>query len=75
MEIQGIVTELRAERDRLERAIDALSGSGGRHSANALRTNGMRRPRRRLSAAAKRRISAVMKKTWAERKRKGAKAS
>ena len=65
MDTQQIITELEAEKDRLEQAISALRGSvrgrpaGGRG----------RRGRRRLSAAAKRRISEMMKKRWAERKR------
>lgn len=61
MDTQQIVVELEAERDRLDRAIAALRGSNGR-----------RRGRKRgshLSAAAKRRISKMMKKRWAERKR------
>jgi exonuclease VII small subunit len=66
MDTQQIITELEAERDRLEQAISALRGSmqgrrfvGGRG----------RRGRRHLSAAAKRRISEMMKKRWAERKK------
>jgi hypothetical protein len=65
MDTQQIISELEAERDRLEQAIAALRGS--------LRARGSagrgRRGRRRLSAAAKRRISEMMKKRWAERKR------
>lgn len=65
MDTQQIITELEAERDRLEQAISALRGSlHGRRTAT-----GRRRGRRRLSAAAKRRISEMMKKRWAERKR------
>lgn len=66
MDTQQIISELEAERDRLEQAISALRGSvqarrGGRGRG--------RRGRRRLSAAAKRRISEMMKKRWAERKK------
>jgi hypothetical protein len=66
MDTQRIISELEGERDRLEQAISALRGSmqGGRLVA----VRG-RRGRRRLSAAAKRRISEMMKKRWAERKR------
>jgi hypothetical protein len=66
MDTQQIISELEAERDRLEQAISALRGSirGG----HGLVGKG-RRGRRRLSAAAKRRISEMMKKRWAERKR------
>lgn len=64
MDTQQIISELEAERDRLEQAISALRGSMGRRYAA-----GGRRGRRRLSAAAKRRISEMMKKRWAERKK------
>lgn len=66
MDTQQIITELEAERDRLEQAISALRGSlQGRRFASGRG----RRGRRHLSAAAKRRISEMMKKRWAERKR------
>ncbi len=65
MDTQQIISELEAERDRLDQAISALRGSmRGRRGPMA-----GRRGRRRLSAAAKRRISEMMKKRWAERKR------
>ncbi|MCU1253955.1 MAG: hypothetical protein JWM83_254 [Candidatus Angelobacter sp.] len=68
MDTQQIISELESERDRLEQAISALRGSAsGRRGVTAI-SNG-RRGRRRLSAAAKRRISEMMKKRWAERKR------
>jgi hypothetical protein len=69
MDTQQIISELEAERDRLEQAISALRGSlsGGR-GPGATAGPG-RRGRRRLSAAAKRRISEMMKKRWAERKK------
>jgi exonuclease VII small subunit len=64
MDTQQIISELEAERDRLEQAIAALRGS-----LRARRGGQGRRGRRRLSAAAKRRISEMMKKRWAERKK------
>jgi hypothetical protein len=68
MDTQQILSELEAERDRLEQAISALKGSlSGRRGAAPAGTG--TRGRRRLSAAAKRRISEMMKKRWAERKR------
>lgn len=67
MDTQQIISELEAERDRLEQAISALRGSMGRRAGAGLGRG--RRGRRRLSAAAKRRISEMMKKRWAERKR------
>jgi hypothetical protein len=68
MDTQQIISELESERDRLEQAISALRGSMGGRRGLAVAGSG-RRGRRRLSAAAKRRISEMMKKRWAERKR------
>jgi len=69
MDTQQIIAELEGERDRLEQAISALRGSmNGRRGPGAGPGRG-RRGRRRLTAAAKRRISEMMKKRWAERKR------
>ncbi len=68
MDTQQIISELEAERDRLEQAISALRGAIGGSRGYASAGKG-RRGRRRLSAAAKRRISEMMKKRWAERKR------
>jgi hypothetical protein len=67
MDTQQIITELEAERDRLEQAISALRGS--LHVRRGPGRGRGRRGRRHLSAAAKRRISEMMKKRWAERKR------
>lgn len=63
MDIQKIIAALREERDRLESAITALEGSGRRRG----RWTG-RRGRRRLSAAAKRRITQGVKQRWATRR-------
>ena len=68
MDTQQIISELESERDRLEQAISALRGSMNGSRGIAAVGNG-RRGRRHLSAAAKRRISEMMKKRWAERKR------
>jgi exonuclease VII small subunit len=66
MDTQQIISELESERDRLEQAISALRGSmRGRGGA----VGKGRRGRRHLSAAAKKRISEMMKKRWAERKK------
>jgi hypothetical protein len=67
MDTQQIISELESERDRLDQAISALRGSmRGRRGPGAGRG---RRGRRHLSPAAKKRISEMMKKRWAERKR------
>jgi hypothetical protein len=64
MNVDGIIRDLRAQRDRLDNAIAALEGGNGRR-----RRSGRRR---RMSPAARRRISAAMKARWAERRKKTA---
>jgi hypothetical protein len=64
MSIEHIIATLEAERDRLTQAIDALTNSG---------TSGKRLGRKRgsrLSAAARKKISDAMRRTWAARKKK-----
>ena len=63
MDTNAIIDALEAERDNLTRAIQALRGS---------RTGGkVGRPvGRRLSPAAKAKIAAAMRRTWAARKRR-----
>jgi hypothetical protein len=56
-----VVAQLKKERDKLERAIAALSGSGG--------TGGRRGPRR-LSPTARERIAAAQRARWAKFKAK-----
>jgi hypothetical protein len=77
MDIQTLVAELTKERDRIERAIAALSDIGtparrpGRPvGSGAGKSTGGRTRRRHMSPAARKRISEMMKKRWAERKRK-----
>ena len=68
--LDTILTELKAERDRLNQAIAALEGAtptGGR-SKKARNTEKPRR--RRMSAAARKRLSEAKRKWWAERKKK-----
>lgn len=79
MDLASIVAELKRERDRLDNAIAALEGMGsgrrGRRGRGpgAGASNGRRRGgRRHMSAEARRRISEMMKKRWAERKRRAA---
>jgi len=75
MDIQSILADLKRERQRLDTAITALEGAGPRRrgrpagsgSSGAGRPG---RPRRHMSAAARKRISEMMKQRWAERKRK-----
>jgi len=64
-----ILSALKQQRDRIDAAIRALSGStGGRGRAAA---GGPRGPRRRLSAEARRKISEAAKVRWAKAKKAG----
>jgi len=73
--LDSILTELKRERDRLSRAIAALEDSNSRapirrkavdHAAN----NSNQQKRRGLTPAGRRRLSLLMKKRWAERRKK-----
>src|SRR5438874_10385842 len=66
MNVSAIVSQLKAERDRLDKAIAALNGIGGTRQTAI-------RGRRRMSAEARRRISAAAKKRWAAWKAEGKK--
>ncbi|MGB8885881.1 MAG: hypothetical protein WCC87_04110 [Candidatus Korobacteraceae bacterium] len=74
MDIQNILGDLKKERDRIDRAIAALSGLGGqRRRGRPVGSHNVataKAPRRHMSAAARKRISDMMKQRWAERKRK-----
>jgi len=66
LDTQSIISELEAERDRLDQAISALKGGGRRLSKGGPSGMGVRR---RLSAAARKRISDAQKKRWAAQKK------
>lgn len=68
MDTASILEQLKEERSRLEGAIRALEGIGS--GAKLGRRAG--KGRRHMSAEARARIGAAMKKRWAERKRKAA---
>ena len=61
MDIDRILEELRAERDRVNQAIEALGGA----SSTGRGRRGGRRGKRRLSAEGRRRISEAAKRRWA----------
>lgn len=65
LDTQTIISELEAERDRLDQAINALQG----HRRYGRRPG--RKPRRHLTAAARKRISEGMKKRWGAAKKAG----
>lgn len=76
MNIQQIVAELTAERDRLDQAITALNGIStprrrGRPPKNAQIATRPKR-RRRMSAEGRRRISEAAKRRWAQVRKKAA---
>jgi hypothetical protein len=72
LDLQKILSELAAERDRIVRAIEALLESSSKRGPK----KGMRRQgaagRRKggITPEGRRRLSLAMKKRWAERKRK-----
>jgi hypothetical protein len=78
LELDRIVAELEEERDRLDQAITLLRElDHGATARKAIATNGKVSTRSRagrLTPAGRKRLSELMKKRWAERKRK-AKAS
>jgi hypothetical protein len=70
---QEILKELKAERNRLDRAIAALDGANSTRATMAPHkpsSNGARRKRNHLTAAGRKRLSMLMKKRWAEKKKK-----
>lgn len=74
MDIQAIVKELKLERDRLNTAIEALEGTDlpltPRKSSRAPKVAAPPRKRRsRLTPEGRKRISDMMKKRWAEKKK------
>ena len=75
MDTQRIVAELKRERDRLSQAIAALEGqsrnSNARASAKPHRAAGGKKKRGRLTPEGRKRLSDLMKKRWAEKKKKG----
>ncbi|MGH9406679.1 MAG: hypothetical protein ACRD3D_12695 [Terriglobia bacterium] len=75
MSIETVVTQLKEERTRLDRAIEALESLGSRDSRAADGKNTAsaatpaRRKRGRLTAAGRRRLSELMTQRWAERRK------
>ena len=79
MDIKSVLDQLHTERDRVSQAIAALESLQGIPSAprrgrppkNQQSGNVYSMPKKRtMSPAARRRISEMMKKRWAERRRK-----
>ena len=76
MDVDRIVRELEQERDRITKVIASLKGLSATTRKIAV-GNGTSRVQRRggMSAAGRKRLSALMKKRWAQRKKKAAKSS
>ncbi len=76
MDTQEIVKELTAERNRLDEAIAALDGAHTTRAARPANQPSSKRataPRKHhLTAAGRKRLSMLMKKRWAERRKKNA---
>jgi hypothetical protein len=79
MDIQSVLSQLEAERNRVTQAIEALQQlqgisskpRRGRPPKNQQSAGVIAMPKKRtMSPAARRRISEMMKKRWAERRRK-----
>jgi hypothetical protein len=73
LDTQEIVKELKAERDRLDKAIAALDGATTRVIVATYEpsSNGASAPRKHhLTAAGRKRLSMMMKKRWAEKRKK-----
>jgi hypothetical protein len=75
LEIDKIVADLKKERDRLIRAIAALAGAAavgrGRRKATAKMGGTKRKRRGGITKEGRKRLSELMKKRWAERRKKG----
>ncbi len=80
MEIDKIVSDLKKERDRLVRAISALVGMGStatgakrgrKRGPKAAAAPKAKKRRGGISKEGRKRLSELMKKRWAERRKKG----
>jgi hypothetical protein len=73
LDLQKILSELRAEKDQIDRAIDALNGRASSSAATKTRAVGAPASGQRrggITTEGRRRLSLAMKKRWAERQKK-----
>jgi hypothetical protein len=80
LDIQAIVKELKRERDRLNTAIEALEGTDlhttpPKASPAAKVVAPPARKRRRLTPEGRKRLSDMMKKRWAEKRKKASRGN
>jgi len=78
MDVGTLIADLRSEADKISRAIAALTGLGStrpgrKRGVNVSRKGPAKKKRGGISAAGRKRLSMLMKKRWAERRKKGAK--
>jgi hypothetical protein len=76
LEIDKIVADLKKERDRLVRAIAALAGTGSATAKRGRKPGRKAAPAKRkrrggITKEGRKRLSELMKKRWAERRKKG----
>ena len=74
MDIAEIVSALKDEKSRIDQALAALEGVSNNGAANrSLRSSPVARGKKggHLSAAGRKRLSELMRKRWAERRKKG----
>jgi hypothetical protein len=82
MSLESIVSDLKAERNRIDQAISVLEsnqGWNGRNPAPSRKAASVSRPsvrkrRGHLTAAGRRKLSQLMKQRWAQRRKKAAKS-
>jgi hypothetical protein len=73
MDTDRILAELRVERDRIDRAIsaiEAVNSTGRRRAGRPTKAARKARQRGRMSAAARRKLSRLLKQRWAQGKMK-----
>jgi len=73
MDTNRILADLRAERDRIDRAIAVIGGlnsTGARRAGRPSMAAATRRRRGRMSAAARSKLSRLLKQRWAQGKMK-----
>jgi hypothetical protein len=71
MDTKQILTQLHAERNRIDRAIAAIEAIHSGGVARSASAAPHKRRRSRMSAAGRKRLSELMKKRWASGKMKG----
>jgi hypothetical protein len=73
--IEAILVELKGERGRIDKAISALEGTSSKVAGRGVKqreASAGKRKRSHLSPEGRKRISEMMKKRWAERRKKAA---